>query len=158
MKYNIHHKHKDLIKNLALEAETAINLLPPIDQEPIRYQVAKNIQILYNQQKPHHTHTHTPIKKEMKTIRDIRKKLEENNAIITKADKGNSIVIIENDSYQEKIMQFIKNNESIILDKNYTKKYQKDIRTAINTCRTPIQKATKWKFINLNPSPLQSET
>ena len=90
---------------------------------------------------------------ELKTIRDIKKKLEENNAIITKADKGNSIVIIQNDSYQEKIRQFIQNNEFIVLDKNYTKKYQKEIRTALNTCRTVIQKAAKCKLISLNPSP-----
>ena len=71
LKHNLHHKHKDCIKNFTLEAETAIKMLPPTDQEPIRYQAAKNIkQILYNQRKPHQTHTD---RKEMKTIRDIKK-------------------------------------------------------------------------------------
>ena len=47
LKYKLHYKHKQWITNLALEAETAVNLLPPIDQEHIRYQVTKNIQELY---------------------------------------------------------------------------------------------------------------
>ena len=37
------------ISTLAFEAETAINQLPPSEQDPIRYQVATNIQKLYSQ-------------------------------------------------------------------------------------------------------------
>jgi hypothetical protein len=37
-------KPKQWIKTLALEAETAVNLLPNADQDPIRYQVAKTIE------------------------------------------------------------------------------------------------------------------
>ena len=117
--YNLHNKHKHWITNLALEAETAINLLPPTDQEHIQYQVTKNIQHLYTYQKyqrPQNIHD----QKEWKIIQQIKKKLEEHNAIITKADKGNTIVIIQKED-------FIQNNKFTILDENYTHKYQKDI-------------------------------
>jgi hypothetical protein len=43
LKYNIHVKPKHWIKTLALEAEVAVSLLPTIDKEPIRYQIAKRI-------------------------------------------------------------------------------------------------------------------
>ena len=47
LKYNLHHKPKQWITTLALEAETAISYLPPGEQEPIRYQVNKQIQRLF---------------------------------------------------------------------------------------------------------------
>ena len=62
----LQHKQKNCITNLGLEAETAINLLPPIDHEHIRYQVTKNIQYLYTLQKS-------------KTPKRTRPKRSENN-------------------------------------------------------------------------------
>ena len=47
MKHNLHYKQKRWITTLALEAETAISLLPALDQDPIRYLVNKNIQHLF---------------------------------------------------------------------------------------------------------------
>jgi hypothetical protein len=32
LKYNLHHKHKKLIQSLAIEADTAISILPDEDQ------------------------------------------------------------------------------------------------------------------------------
>ena len=55
------------------------------------------------------------------------------------------------ESHQTKIHYFIQNNDFTILDKNYTNKYQEDIRNTINTCSTIIPKGTKWNLINLNP-------
>lgn len=37
------HKHRQWIRNLACEAECAIALLPPSEQEQVRYQMAQNI-------------------------------------------------------------------------------------------------------------------
>jgi hypothetical protein len=45
----MNHKPKNWIKNLALEAETAIMYLPYTEQEGMRYMVARNIQSLYKQ-------------------------------------------------------------------------------------------------------------
>ena len=74
LKYNLHYKHKHWITNLALEAETAINLLPPADQEHIRYQVTKNIQQLSTCQK-YQGPQNTQDQKEMKLIQQIKKKI-----------------------------------------------------------------------------------
>jgi hypothetical protein len=48
MKYNLHYKRKQWITTLALEAETAISQLPLPEQEPVKYQVNRNIQHLFN--------------------------------------------------------------------------------------------------------------
>ena len=43
LKYNLSKKWEQWIGNLALEAETAVTLLPPGEQDYIHHQVAKNI-------------------------------------------------------------------------------------------------------------------
>jgi hypothetical protein len=43
LKYNLHVQPKQQIKILAIEAETAINLLPVPDQDPVRYLIAKTL-------------------------------------------------------------------------------------------------------------------
>ena len=48
MKYNLHYKQKQWITTFALEAETAISHLPLPEQEPVRYQINRNIQHLFN--------------------------------------------------------------------------------------------------------------
>jgi hypothetical protein len=50
LKYNLNHKHKNWIKTLALEAETAVTQLPIFEQDYICYQVAHNIKQLCKQE------------------------------------------------------------------------------------------------------------
>jgi hypothetical protein len=50
--------------------------------------------------------------KEYRTLNQIKGKLKSNKAIISKADKGNSIVILYTKDYHDKIQSFI---ERIIL-------------------------------------------
>jgi hypothetical protein len=149
IKYNLHFKHKNWITTLAFEAEAAIDLIPPSEQEPVRYQVTNNIHkryTQYNKQRHHNTHNI----KEKKLINQITENLRSNNTIISKADKGNSM-LISRESYQSKIQNFI-NNKFTSTEKDYTNKYLKDIRNTINKCPNLIHRDKKWKLINLNPS------
>ena len=79
-----------------------------------------------------------------KLIHQIKGKLLSNNATIAKADKGNTVVIEFQNSYYNKIKTFIDNNDFTELDKDPTNKFQKRIRTSINTCqqigRSRVQK------------------
>jgi hypothetical protein len=84
----LHSKPKNWIQNLALEAETAITLLPPNERDVYRRSVADCIDMLQQQQ--HQTHQTHP---ETRLIKSIQTKLQENEATITLADKGNSVVI-----------------------------------------------------------------
>jgi hypothetical protein len=93
-KYNLHSKQKQWIRNLALEAESAITLLPPIEQDYTRYQVARNIKKLQNQQASQKVPNSGKLKDELRILNQIKGKLQKNNALVTKADKGNSTVII----------------------------------------------------------------
>jgi hypothetical protein len=110
LKYNLGHKHRDWITTLALEAETAISQLPNTEQQYIRYQVAHNIRQLYkkhNETQPVNT---AYMVREKRTINKIKNKLITKKAIVTKADKGNSVVITYQEDNYNKILKFISDN------------------------------------------------
>jgi hypothetical protein len=62
--YNLSHKCKQWISNPTFEAETAVTMSPPKEQEYVHLQVMKNQKKLYQQQKQHHAHQY---KKTMRT-------------------------------------------------------------------------------------------
>jgi hypothetical protein len=149
LKYNLHHRQKNWLTNLALEAETAISLLPLADKGYYRKQVSDHITQLHRQNitKPDHNNHN-----EWDTIKTIKTKLKNNGATLTTADKGNTIVILPTTQYQDKIQDFITKNNFCISNMNPTKSYQKQIRKVINNSTKLINTNSKWKYINLNPS------
>jgi len=80
-------------------------------------------------------------------------KLEHNNAIISKADKGNSIVILYLNDYQLKIQEFIEKNNFTILEKDPTNLFQNKIKTTIKTCPSLIPRETSTRLTHMNPTP-----
>jgi len=79
---------------LAFEAETAISKLNSIEQELIRYQVAQNILNVYKEYKNKKIYNIKKGINERLTLNGIRPKLLISNAVVIKADKGNTLVII----------------------------------------------------------------
>jgi hypothetical protein len=106
LKYNLHHQHKKWIQTLAIKADTAINLLADKDQSYTRQFVANNIQKLVNKQKTlkeQRTTIHTKRNhQEWNTLKNIKQKLNDNQLVVTKADKGNTLVILHKDDYYKK--------------------------------------------------------
>lgn len=152
LKYNLSYKNKHWLRNLALEAESAVARLPTNEQEHVRYQVAINLEKLYKQDKnKYRAHDHK-INIEKKTINQIKTKLQEAKAMITKADKGNSIVIIYTDDYNKKIYKFINDNKFNSTTQDITNKLQRNVRSTVNECTSIIPKDKRWKYVNLNPS------
>ena len=146
LKYNIHAKNKDWLKNLALEAETAITKLPTSDRDVFRKMVANRIDKLHRQNPEHKIHP------EEKTVKRIRKKLRENDAMVTRADKGNSMLIIPIPQYESKVQDFIDNNDFQNDTQDPTTVFQKQIRATIRNSTTLIPKEHRWKYTNMNPS------
>jgi hypothetical protein len=70
---------------------------------------------------------------------------------VTKADKGNTLVIIHQNDYHQKIDEFITQNQFVKIEDNYTKKQQNAIKTAINQCKIIIKQTEKWRYQNMNP-------
>jgi hypothetical protein len=94
LKYNLHTKQENWIQDLALEAETAIQKLPASDRDTYRHLVAECPNTLKQNNTTHSKQSNA--QQEAKTIKSIQSKLQNNDAIITRADKSNSIVILTN--------------------------------------------------------------
>jgi hypothetical protein len=114
LKYNLHHRHKDWIKTLATEADTAICQLDTKEQEYMRQLVANNIKKIINTENTKTNRRQTTLQKrevqEQKLIRNIKKKLNDKQLFITKADKGNTIVILHKETYNNKVIKFLSQN------------------------------------------------
>jgi hypothetical protein len=147
-KYNLHAKGHNWIQNLALEAETAITKLPANEREPYRRIIADRVRTL--QQKNNST---TPkIHHETRTIKSINKKLDENNAMIAGADKGNSLVVLQKNHYEDKIQDFLQNHACTPTNRDPTNSFQSKVRDTLKLSKTTIPKDCRWKYTNLNPS------
>ena len=87
------------------------------------------------------------MRKERKTTNQIKEKPTNNGAMISKANKGNSIMITYQDEYHKQVMYFISNNNFTTVKKDLTKKFQKDLRNDINECKLIIQKTKDGKTL-----------
>jgi hypothetical protein len=85
-------------------------------------------------------------------MKSIQTKLKENDTMITTADKGNSLVIIQTQQYNAKIQDFIDKNNFQSSTTNPTKSFQNQIRKTIYHSTTLIPRDSKWRYVNLNPS------
>ena len=135
-KYNIHAKRRNWIQNLGLEAETAITQLPTNEREAYRKIIADRLCTLQQNNNPsrsHRTHPKTRI------IKSVRSKLKDNNAMIARADKGNSIVILPTQQYESKIQDFLQGNNFITTTKDPTNTYQTEIKNTIKQSKTLSQ-------------------
>jgi hypothetical protein len=146
LKYNIHTKKKNWIQTRALEAETAVTQLPTNERDIYRKLVADHIDTLQKQNLTHRTHS------EAKVIKAIQRKLKDNDTMITRADKGNTVVILPTHQYETKLQDFLRNNDFHTNTTDPTTTYQTQIRTTIKQTPTVIPKEGRWKYINMNTS------
>ena len=70
-----------------------------------------------NSQTKHNTHPET------RTIKSIQTKLKNNDAMIARADKGNSLVILRTKQYDTKIQDFIRTNNFQTTKKDPTRNF-----------------------------------
>ena len=84
-------------------------------------------------------------------MNSIKDKLRKNKALITKADKGSSLIIVYQNDYEQKVLEFIANSGAEIVNSNIRTKFQKDLRSTINSCKSLIDTDKKGRLINLNP-------
>jgi hypothetical protein len=86
LKYSLHHKDKQWIDRLALEADSAISLVNPLQQNFLKHLVAKHIQKLKHKYFTQN-YNNVKAKEEWNILKGIKQKITSNNLIITRADK-----------------------------------------------------------------------
>jgi len=144
LKYNIHSKPKNCLETLALEAETTITQLPPPEREVYRKLNVELINTLRDNNQPSRTqHTHAESK-----IKDIKMKISDNNAMVTRADKGDSLVILNTELYEIKVEVFMQSNVFLNSKANPTAFLQTQVTTVINNSKIFIPSDEKWTYIS----------
>ena len=133
LKYNIRSKEKNWIQNLALEVKTATTQLPPHHK-----MVADHIHTLQqNKSSIHDTHP------EARQIKSLKTKLSDNKAMITPADKVNSLVILPVQQYKSKIQNFLHKNNFQTAPTDPTNSFQVQIRKTVKESKTLIPQDSK---------------
>jgi hypothetical protein len=70
--------------------------------------------------------------------------------MITKANKGNSIVILYID-YNRKLTTLLPISFTLAT-RDITNKLQRDVQTTVEACHEVIPKDDRWRYKNLNPT------
>jgi hypothetical protein len=78
-------------------------------------------------------------------------KLNSNNMIVTRADKGNIVVITPNLEYNKEIDKFIHVNNFQKIGMDPTKLYNKQVYDVTKKSNNTINELQKWQLRNLNP-------
>lgn len=86
----------------------------------------------------------------VKTLKCVSSKLRENNALITKADKGDTLVIMHSTEYIDKVNNFITSNNIKLLNKDPTKTFVKQLNNAIGNCKDLCDDASRRYLKPLN--------
>ena len=81
-------------------------------------------------------------------VTDLQKKIRQNNLILTKADKGNTVVLMDKEEYTQKVESYIAANGYQELTKDPTQKYQEDLKAVLKQNNVPGNVRT----LEMNPA------
>ena len=126
LQYNIKKPTASTWTNLALETERAIRLLDIKVQQSYRTIAAKKLRQILNTN--HHNTTH---KRQLHVLKQIKLKITESNALIARADKGKTTVVIYAHDYTQKVHSFISDNNFHTIPNDPTTKYHNTIHKAL---------------------------
>ena len=86
----------------------------------------------------------TEDKQKLEDLQKLKRKLKENNILHIKADKGNSVVLIEKQEYINRPNNFINANKFTHIEKDPTNKFKKQIKQ-LKLLQNYSMTTTAWK-------------
>jgi hypothetical protein len=136
MQHSIQKPMEQYWNDLTIETDQAIRKLDTKTQDAFRITATKKLKQMENSDNQKNIYA----KCQTHTMKNIKKKLKMGNTMITRADKGKTIVIIDTDEYNKKTLDFINNNNFKNLNNNPTDKFQKSIKENLKQCNMIINK------------------
>jgi len=127
--YAVEMEPRKYLNDLIIDTENAIRYLDPQMQNTYRYMATKHIKHISRQKKYNTLH-----KRQQYVINEIKKTFQHNNITIARADKSKAIVLINKNNLQEKVYEFLQENNIKKINKDPTNKYQKQIQLALQKC------------------------
>ena len=135
--------------NLIMETKQAIRKLDSKMQAPHRILATKKLRQL----RASDHHNNVMAKRQTYILKNINNKLEKENAMVAKADKGKTCVIIYTDEHNKKVHNFFNENNFQKLQKDPTDKYQKLITKTLLHSDHVINKKQKQYLTQKKPQP-----
>lgn len=153
-KYNFKgsYNNNTTIKEVITECEAVAKMAPTEEVEHFRHLLTEQVRLCQKSQNrnPMYGDKHSIIKTSVLPLKD---KIELNNLIVTKADKGNATVIMDKQDYIDKTVEFLTSNNIQVLDKDPTQTYQKNIKDSLKGIKLVLKDKDKKLLVNMNPSP-----
>jgi len=121
LNYSIERPMSAYAASLIAETEQAIRLLDMKMQNTYRIMATNKLkQIINSNSQKNMLH-----KRQLHVVKEIKKKLATENAILMRDDKGKTIMIINSEEYSEKVHNFLKDNNFNTLTKDPRDRFQK---------------------------------
>lgn len=141
---------KSNLINEVLNAETAVNVVKDDQVKTvIRHVIDRKVD---NVSKLNANKKFRRIVPNEKTvIESIKDKLIENKCLITKADKGQSLVVMNTADYIDKVNSFIANNDITQLNDDPTAKFHQSIKAILNRTNCLLTKSEIRQLKMMNP-------
>ena len=152
LQYNIQQTSKTNWTNLVIETEQGIRLLEVRSQDAYRILAAKKVKQLQHTLNNNNNNS-TIHKRQMYLTKNIQHKIKENNAVITQADKGKTLVIIYTQDYHNKVHTFLTSNSFQAIPIDPTNTYQKQITQTIKQCNLIFSKEQNKHLTVRKPKP-----
>lgn len=124
---------KDL-KIFSVEVDVALARLPNNlnNKKVIRNEICNILFKYHKKQKYQHSSKNHLYKQ---TLLNVQKKVKDKNLIISKADKGNCLVILKKSDYLAKVNNFLEDNNFKILNENPFKKFLRKLKSITDNCK-----------------------
>jgi hypothetical protein len=88
-----------------------------------------------------------------KVLCALKQKIVEEDLIISKADKGNSVVILNKTDYFRKCYDVLDDSTFATISKDPTARFQKSVKSALASCSLLFKHSEKINLIQMNPLP-----
>lgn len=156
---NVGHKHNiatsynntSVIKKTIVESEACVQFLPYDQREHARHLLTETILDCQAKERAHPRPTVTNNVLGTK-VNQLSKKVKQLNLVITKADKGNSTVIMNKQEYVDKTVDFLFSNHMTISSNDPTNMFQKQVKNALKDTHATVPSRVRAQLINMNPS------
>jgi hypothetical protein len=100
--------------------------------------------------KPANSHLH---KRQWHVMKQLNEKLRLNNLSVIPTDKGKTMVILDKNTLDDKVRQFLTQNQFSRLHTHPTDKYKKHLQQILQSCNSIINKQQAKYLTQKQPTP-----
>ncbi|KAL1447084.1 hypothetical protein WDU94_001925, partial [Cyamophila willieti] len=144
IKYSPQNTSQHLIQTVAVDVETGLDGI----EVGLKHKCVETLQKCIDNK----GNNSSSFNSEQKILKQLRCKFDEENIVVTKADKNDSLVLMNKSMYEGKVEEFIADNNAVVLKKDPTSKYMTNLRDLVKNAII-LTNYEKNLLINKNVSP-----